>query len=61
MIPRAKSIAFVSSIYVSASIASSFFFPAPILSSYFVPLTVTYIGGIGSYEFLSFIEGRLRK
>ena len=51
-----KFVPMLSSIYFISSAVSSFLYP-PL----FVPLTVTYIAGVGEYEFLSRMERKWGK
>ena len=48
-----KFVQVASSIYFSSSVLSSFLCP-----SLFVPLTVSYVLGVGGYEFLNYSERR---
>ena len=51
-----KFVKVASSVYFSSSVLSSFFCP-----SLFFPLTVSYILGVGEYEFLNYAERRLKE
>jgi hypothetical protein len=51
-----KFVPMFSAIYFSSSIISSFLYP-PL----FVPLTITYVAGVGEYEFLNGIERKWGK
>jgi hypothetical protein len=51
-----KFVSIVFSVYIFSSGISSYF-----CATLFVPLTASYVFGVGGYELISFMEGRLRK